>query len=213
MLDVCAGSASNGANVQLYSDNGTNAQRFTFNSLANKKLEGEQVIEDGEYSIALQSSNNKVIDIYAGSKSNGANVQLWDDNSSPAQTFHFAYDATTKCYVIYCVGSGKVLDVSGGSVMPTANVWQYQYNGSDAQKWAITKRTDGSLKIQSRLSGNCLDVVGASTSNGTNVDIYYSNDTKAQKFILKDRPLFSEGIISISSLLSDDRYLDVPNAT
>ena len=53
--------------------------------------------------------------------------------------------------------SGKVLDVANGSRTAGANVWQYSWNGSDAQLWRFVDAGDGKYYIQSKL-GTVLDL-------------------------------------------------------
>lgn len=60
------------------------------------------------------------------------------------------------CYIITNVNSGKVLDAENGGTTNYTNVWQYEYNGSAAQKWFIIKDANGSYSIHSKASGLCL---------------------------------------------------------
>lgn len=79
--------------------------------------------------------------------------------------------------------SGKVLDVANGSRTAGANVWQYSWNGSDAQLWRFVDAGDGKYYIQSKL-GTVLDVTSASAAAGTNVQTYTFNQSTAQKWTL-----------------------------
>ena len=89
--------------------------------------------------------------------------------------------------------SGRYLDVSGGVASNGTNVQQYEFNGTDSQRWAI-KLKEGSnseIFIASRLGNDgtsykyCLDVDGGSSSNGANMQIYGYNGTAAQLFKVK----------------------------
>ncbi|MGN1041760.1 MAG: RICIN domain-containing protein, partial [Acutalibacteraceae bacterium] len=78
--------------------------------------------------------------------------------------------------------SGKYLDVEGAKKDCGTNVWQYDSNGSNAQKWLIKEAGNGYYHIISKCGGLCLDVSGAKTKNGTNIHIWGFNGTNAQKF-------------------------------
>ena len=85
-------------------------------------------------------------------------------------------------YEIEACCSGKVLDVAGSENRCGANVWQYQKNKTNAQKWLIKNAGDGYYYIISKCNGLYLDVSGAETKNGTNIHVWDFNGTKAQKF-------------------------------
>ena len=77
VLDVAGGSCSAGAHVQLYTANGTNAQKWYVRSLGN-----------GAYSLTAFVSG-KALDVPSANASNGASVQQWDWNGSGAQKWLF----------------------------------------------------------------------------------------------------------------------------
>ena len=61
--------------------------------------------------------------------------------------------------------SGKSLDVANGSKKQGANVWQYSWNGSEAQLWRITEAEDGGYYLQSKL-GTFLSISGIQLHQG-----------------------------------------------
>ncbi len=75
-----------------------------------------------------------------------------------------------------------MLDIKNGSYEAGANVWQYEYNGTDAQKWIILKNPDGSYSVKSKLNGLYLDISNGNIADGGNVQVYTGNGTDAQKF-------------------------------
>ena len=75
------------------------------------------------------------------------------------------------------------MDVAKGSRAAGAKVWQYSWNGSDAQLWRFVDAGDGKYYIQSKL-GTVLDVTSASAAAGTNVQTYTFNQSTAQKWTL-----------------------------
>ena len=70
-LDVYGGGSGNGQNVNLYTDNNSNAQRWKF------------YYYDGRY--VIKSKVGTVVDVPNGDFSNGKNVQTWERNNSSAQ--------------------------------------------------------------------------------------------------------------------------------
>lgn len=86
-----------------------------------------------------------------------------------------------------------VLDVLNGSTEAGANLQIYESNNTNAQKFRIKKRTDGTYKIVNATSGLAVDVQGAVFENGTNIQIWGDTDNQAQKwdFIRRDNNAYS----------------------
>ncbi|MFR4786544.1 MAG: RICIN domain-containing protein [Bifidobacterium adolescentis] len=121
-MDVYGASRSDCANVQLWTGNGTNAQKW-------------RVMHDANGYVILTSVNSgKVLDVYGGSGANGANVQQYTSNGTYAQKW-IAVKNADGSYTFQSALGNKVLDVSGGSSANGANVQLYQTNGSNAQRW------------------------------------------------------------------------------
>ena len=179
---------------------------------------GYHSVPEGTYVIQTSMAVGKVLDVAAGSKDAGANVQLYGYNGTDAQKWHISYGADDLA-TITNVGSGKVLDVSGASSTPGANVWQYDANGTLAQKWRIVAQDDGSVTVVSALDGAiALDIAGASTANGANLQTWSANNTGAQKFnFIATEPAVSaekqaeiaDGVYRISSAVNTGKSLDV----
>ena len=178
-IDVPDYNAVNGQKLQLHDWNGETAQRFVFTQVTKATN-----LEDGVYRISMFTNQNISFDIDAGKRENGANLQLWDwaGETSYQQQFKLVYDKSSKAYTIYNINSGKVLDVQNAGYTSGTNVWQYEWNGTDAQKWIISRNNDGSYSIISKLNGLYLDISNGQLVNGANVQIYEGNDTDAQKF-------------------------------
>ena len=80
-----------------------------------------------------------------------------------------------------------VFDVLNNSQEAGANLQVYEINNSNAQKFKITKRTDGTYKIANIRSGKVADVLGATFVNGTNVQMWDDTDNAAQKWTFTKR--------------------------
>lgn len=203
VLDVSGGNAGNGANIQQYTSNGTNAQKFILKS-CNQKL-----ITEGTYSILPKVGSGKALDISGGSTSNGANVQIYEMNGTAAQNFRARYNGDST-YTFFAEHSQKVLDISGGGFANGTNVQQYSSNGSAAQKWLLKSNGDGSYAFISVSSGKVLDISGGGSSNGTNVQIYEYNGSPAQRMqLLGGRVSVSESVYTIASASARSQVLDI----
>ena len=236
VLDISGGNIKQGTNVGLYEQNNTNAQNWTvkevgslIDSMDAKAKESQGLLQEGvTYYIETALTPNKVIDVAAASKNDGANVQLYDFNKTSAQQWRFTYD--DKGYVtITNVSSGKVLDVKAAQAVSGSNVQQYQSNDSYAQKWIVSKNGDGSYAIESALWADLsLDIASASTSNGANIQIFKKNNSAAQSFNLvseeavradldkkasQNRDVVLDGVYLINSALSSSKVLDVASAS
>ena len=209
-LDVSGGSQANGANVQSYARNNSDAQMF---NLSYRK--------DGTAQITSRLTG-KSLDIPNGQLASGANVQMWTDNDSRAQSWEITdetgsvtIDGTSYALHGIRLSSATTLymDIAGGSSSSGANVQIYTGNGSTAQKWAflpIPKFRDGGIyEIRSLLdTGMSLDIAGGSTVNGANVQLYTANGTNAQKFVIYD-----EGDGYSIRNIGSEKYVDVSGGT
>lgn len=80
-----------------------------------------------------------------------------------------------------------VFDVLNDSQEAGANLQVYEINNSNAQKFKITKRVDGTYKIANIRSGKVADVLGATFQNGTNIQMWDDTDDAAQKWTFTKR--------------------------
>lgn len=240
VLDVKAASTGNGANVQLYSSNGSQAQKwvvslvsgqtnvYTLRSVRSGKYlamdsngnvcQRKKATDGSQYWKASVSAGkiaftnvkrNKALDISGGSNRDGANVQGYKWNSTNAQ--RFVLSSTTVLgngtYVIRSAAAGsQVLDVVSGSRNNKANVQVYKSNNSGAQKWTISRNSDGTYRIINAQSGKALDINGGVAKGGNNVQQYQWNSSKAQKWRIADN---GDGTFKVVSALSDKLVLAV----
>ena len=122
-MDVYGAARNNGANVQLWTGNGTNAQKW-------------KVTHDGNGYVTLTSVNSdKVLDIYGAGTANGTNVQQYASNGTYAQKWIAIKNSDGSYTFQSALAENKVLDVYGASTANGANVQLYSANGTNAQKW------------------------------------------------------------------------------
>ena len=222
-MDVKDGIASNSRNVQVYGGNGTKAQKFKFEKVAdpiNYSEKAEKTISDGTYTIKSAINDKFVLDIDNASKSNGANVQIYQSNGTNAQKFKVKY-LNNGYYTIESANSGKVLDVDNAGKNQGTNVQQYGSNNTDAQKWIIAKNTDGTYSIVSKCNNLYLDVKDGIASSGKNIQVYGRNGTRAQKFKfevvtnnsesnnVKPQKTIADGTYTIKSSLNTKYVFDI----
>jgi hypothetical protein len=120
-LDVPGGNFYQGARIQQWGCNYTNAQKFMIN---------ENMINewwDGTVSIYHNGSMSFCLDVAGASKDNGAPVQLWQCNGTDAQRFQWIATDRSDHFLLKNVNSGKCLDLDGA--------WDGSPYGSKLQQW------------------------------------------------------------------------------
>ncbi|MGN0108526.1 MAG: RICIN domain-containing protein [Bifidobacterium sp.] len=191
-VDIPSGNASSSVKLQIYSANGTKAQQWTVTRVKSERdklndlaAKNKGVLADGTMTMISALSASKALDVSGASRSNCANVQLYQSNGTGAQRWIVSHDR--QGYVtLRNAASGKVLDIAGASTANGTNVQQYDSNGTWAQKWIAVSNGDGTVTLHSALKyGLVLDVAGASRANGANVQVYASNGTRAQRWVRK----------------------------
>ncbi|MFE4962182.1 ricin-type beta-trefoil lectin domain protein [Streptomyces sp. NPDC056660] len=118
-LDVEGGKKDSGTPVQLYTCNGSAAQKWQI-------LVGDTGVH------LLNVNSSKCMDVSNGDSANGTKIQIWTCNSSPAQTWEFNLRATT---ALKNTGTGKCLDLH--EYTNGYNSWLYTCNGSGPQQFDV----------------------------------------------------------------------------
>ena len=212
VTDVTSASTANGARVQLYSSNNTNAQKYRFESIGN-----------GTYKI-INANSGKVLDVAGGSTANGAALQQYTSNNTVAQQWTVRNYGSGKIALV-SVNANKAVDIPDGNAVQQAQLQLYSPNGTVAQQWTVAKAPltlrerlnetaakhrqdlpDGTYTFGSRLNTSMkMDVSGASRSNYGNVQIWAGNGTNAQKWKVTHD---SNGYATLTSVNSG-KVLDV----
>ena len=144
-----------------------------------------RVLADGVYEVSSAIDGAKALDIAGGSRDDGARLQLWSPNSTPAQRFRVAYDEASGFYSVENIGSGKVLDAAAGRWEDGTAVQQYAANGTAAQLWSIEPDGDGYRVCSALNRSQVLDVPGADASDGAGIQLYGANGSLAQRWSFK----------------------------
>ena len=171
-------------------------------------------IQDGIYIIHSALNDRRVLDISGGSNEDGANLQLYTNNSTAAQKFIIRKVANSDLYEIENLKSRKVLDVKYKGMTDYTNIWQYTGNQTCAQRWYI-KKTNDFYNFISNCSDLYMDVADSGAADGTNVLLYHQSNAMSQNFTLQlvenltDSRTLSNGVYIITSSLSDNKALDI----
>ena len=189
ILDIKDGSKASGAHAQIYSWNGTQAQRFEIHKNQN-----------GYYTIKNTGSN-----LYVGISTNWNTMGNYNsliqgvNASSKAAQFIFTRNSNGQWIISSAWDSRYVFDLNGANLDNGNKVQIYTQNGTSAQAWKLLKvsnsreeiddlaqknkniLTDGTYTINSTLNTSyVLDVNGGSKVNFGNIQLYQSNGTLAQ---------------------------------
>jgi beta-glucanase (GH16 family) len=112
-VDVAAASTADGTHVQLFACNGTNAQRWTWNT-------GDSTVR------AL----GKCMDVTSAGTANGTKVQLWTCNGTGAQVWQSRSDGS-----LLNPQSGRCLDDPASNTADGTQLQIWDCNGTAAQVW------------------------------------------------------------------------------
>lgn len=161
-LDVASASSYSGANVQLYSLNKTDAQKWL-------------VSHDSKGYVSFKNVNSGMYLTATGS-SNGANVNQQSQSNGYNQKWIIAFDSNQNIKLVSGLNSKLVIDVSGGKISNGSNIQLYTSNNSAAQKWVfeyISKDVQVSLtKIMGTSQTNVAQMVRYYKANARGYDTF-----------------------------------------
>lgn len=161
-LDVSGGSAYSGANVQLYSLNKTDAQKWL-------------VSHDSKGYVSFKNVNSDMYLTATGS-GNGANVNQQSPSNGYNQKWIIAFDSNQNIKLVSGLDSKFVIDVSGGKIQNGSNIQLYTSNNSAAQKWVfeyISKDVQVSLtKIMGTSQTSVAQMVRYYKANASGYDTF-----------------------------------------
>lgn len=186
-LDVNSASSRNGANIQLYLRNGTQAQAF-------------RASHDSQGFVTFTNVNSgKVIDLDGAITKNGRNIHQYASNGTRAQKW-IVQKSGLGYAIVSAIDTSFALDIRNGTVYSGSNIQLYKSNNTAAQQWNFSKyvterercdsyaiqnkdrMADGVYYIKNQNVGFALDVADGSLYGGANVQLYSFNRTNAQKW-------------------------------
>lgn len=214
VCDVKSGKLASGSNLQLYTYNGTNAQKFLL-----KKCEfpGEETeVQEGVYRIYPSSAPDVSMDVAGGSVNAGGNIQLYTENGTAAQEWKIVKQG--QWYRILSGKSNMTLDVKSGSTSAGANLQQWTANTGNGQLYRFYKTGENEYCIMSKV-GTAIDCKSGVFTKGTNLHMYHVNGTKAQKWGMEKiivpsctEKIVDEGYYTLSPGSSLTSFMAIENA-
>ena len=134
VIDIKGASNDDSGNVQIYTSNNTDAQKFT-------------IEKSGSHYRIINYKSGRAIDVSGGSTANKANIQQYKWNATSAQLWDFV-SLSDGSVAIINAKSGKALDVAGAKKQKGTNVWLYDKNYTDAQSFFLKKVANADAKTQ-----------------------------------------------------------------
>ena len=153
-LDVQDGSSADGANIQIYEQNGSSAQQFSLS-----------YVGGGCYTITALCSN-KVLDVYSGNTSSGTNVTQYSSHGGDNQKWVLFNAGSGYYYICPKVNTNLALDVyNAGSSGANVQIWER--NASNAQKWKLDRTSIAVSGLSLSQSSLTLQTGGSQTITAT----------------------------------------------
>ena len=141
-------------------------------------IDASEAIVDGSFELRLKADTRYALDVSAGSKANGANVQVYSANGTNAQKWWL--NRGPDGYALVNAETGKYADVSGGAFKDGQNVHQWASNSARNQRWKLELNGQATVggrpcAVVSIGAGNSSDYRLAATSTGNSANVYITN--------------------------------------
>lgn len=176
VLDITATSLLQGANVELFSSNDRNNQKFQITYIGN-----------GEYKIETLHSN-KALTVTRSLTTEGANVEQRDYVGANSQKWAIK-SAGNNYYYLISKCNGLALSIENNNAINGANIVTKTLKNNDSQKFKFRETdyyryvTENKYYIKSEINSEMvLDVTARSTANGTNIELWINKYMAHQKF-------------------------------
>lgn len=176
VLDIRGASMDNGANVQLYRNNGSAAQQFILTDMGS-----------GQYRL-MSAASGRAVSIQNGKTADGSNVRQEQAGNLSSQRW-LIMDAGDGTVYLKAADAEKYLDIRGGKTANGTNVQIYRGNGTDSQKYRLVRSgsrpvANGVYFIASSDDPSfAADIWKGSKKMEANLQLYSKNGSDAQKFL------------------------------
>lgn len=184
VLDVVSGSVKSEANVQIWTSNGTGAQKWRF-----KKI--------GDYWTIQCIKSNKFLDLQYNAPENGQTIWQYDENGTDAQQWKIEYISNSLYKIKAKNGADYYIDLFGACPTEGTNIQIYKWNNTLAQKWYL-QRLDENIISDSGIEDF---IAKAIRDNFTN-----SKDSLINKNYLEVRIKTHTKLQTTVSNVQDDMY-------
>ncbi len=197
VADVSGASTSLAANVQLYTANGTTAQRW-------KVTYGK----DGYYTIECMCSG-MLLDVAGAKKTPSGNIWQYKANGTAAQKWAIT-ENKDGTYSLICACNGLAASVAGGKNANGANIQTAIPNASNAQKFVFTQISavdTGVYALYTKLGsgGQTAGIRGESIASGAPAELQNASSALGQRFYIRN---LGGGYYSLQSLASGQYITD-----
>ncbi len=201
VIDVDNAGTRNKTNVQLFSANGTNAQKWYV-----------KPVGDGYYEITTMLDNNLSLDVDNAGKSIGTNVQIYIKNNTNAQKWYIK-DAGGGYYNIISKCNGLYVDIYDARTANKTNIQMWNGNGTNAQKFKFIEDftgeqtlEDGLYNISSFVSPEYFVTVDGIAEQSSKIILSESNSSIEQLWRVK---YIGDGYYTMTSYANESMVLDV----
>lgn len=154
-LDVADGSLYGGANVQLYTTNRTNAQKW-------------KITHDSTGYVSFQNVGSGMYLTASGSGIT-ANVYQQKQTNDYNQKWIVMFDNNQNLRIVSALNSTMVLDVKDGKIRRCSNIQLYTSNNTNAQKWVFEY-------INTNATGGLMQIMGTSQTTVSQMVRYYNSN-------------------------------------
>jgi hypothetical protein len=124
-VDVSNGDPFDGTNVQQWTCNGTDAQRWRFKDLGRGVFEIRSAVSD------------ECLDVSGAGTGSGTNVQTWTCNGTDAQHWSLGGSGGGQYTLLPNLGASTCLDVSNAGTDDGTNIQEWTCNGTNAQLFRV----------------------------------------------------------------------------
>lgn len=125
---------------------------------------------NGTYRITPRLATGRAVDLPNASATNGAQIQIWDANTSAAQDWVLEKQSDGYYEIHSAVNYNKVLDINGASTAQDTQIILWDDLNANNQHFGLELFGDGWMRITPKINtGFCLHLQNAATGNGTKV--------------------------------------------
>lgn len=147
-----------------------------------------EVFDESAFYSFKNVNSGLYMEVADGKAESGANVQQWGrDGVAPHNAWKLKSAGNGYYYIYSALSDTLVLDVAAKKADNGQNISLYNFNGNDNQQFKLTKNSDGSYKIRTKISGNAsaIEVENAYTNAGANIQQWEVNGVNCQDWVME----------------------------
>ena len=175
----------------------------------------EQTKANGTYEILSSVDSNKSIEVSGSNTENNAKVGIWDYGNVPAQQFNIEY--IDGYYKITAGHTGKSLTIKDGKIEEGTQIVQYEYTGSDSQKWVLRDSKKNGWVISPLSNLQLAITISGNVENGSNLILSTITDSTNQMFLMvnvvKGTKIISDGTYNLAIVADPNKSVEVAGSS